>query len=137
MSYRNRTPLGGSILGVFTSTVFLLGYFLMGCVREVSQYGPEYHPEFHIDFLRQLLGFGEFGHIKWSMLSAVAALASIGLFFGVLGYVFEHISLRVSVTKPLVFRDYWSSVHLLGRSDTSEYSDLDRKLSIWSFRKKG
>lgn len=136
LSYRNRTPLGGLILGLFTSTVFVLGYLLMGCVREVSQYGPDYRPEAHLYFLRQLVGPGEFGYVKYSLLSAVFAISSTGLFFGMLGYVFEHISLQVTETQPCVFRDYWSNVHLLGKSDRREYDFLDRKLSSWSIGKK-
>jgi hypothetical protein len=78
--------------------------------------------------------FGEFGSLP-SIISAVLAIASIGLFFGLLGYVFEHISLQVSVIQPRLFRDYWSNIHFLGKSDKREFSSLDRKLSSWSIRK--
>jgi len=57
-------------------------------------------------------------------------------FFGLLGYVFEHISLRITVTHPRLFRDYWSNIHFLGKSDKREQSSLDRRLSSWSIRKK-
>jgi hypothetical protein len=124
VSYVNRNPLGGLILGIFTSTVFILGFFLMGSVY----WGPAF-------FLGEMLGFGVFGHIRWGLLSAVLAVASVGLFFGTLGYVFRNISLSVSVQQPRIFRDYWSNIHLLGKSGKREYSDLDRKLRSWSFRK--
>lgn len=125
VSYANRNPLGGLVLGVFTSSVFILGFFLMGCIWESPLY-----------FLEYMIGFGPFGHIKWGLLSAILAMASVGLFFGTLGYVFEHISLSDSVTQPRVFRDYWSNIHLLGKSGKREYSTLDRRLSSWSFRKR-
>lgn len=136
LSFRTRTPLGGLLLGLFASTAFLLGYLFMGCVTEVSQYGPDHSPEEHLKFLTQLVGSDEFAYVKWSLLSAVSAISSIGLFFGMLGYIFEHISLEVTVTQPGVFRDYWSNVHLLGKSDRQEYHALDRKLSSWSIGKK-
>ena len=71
------------------------------------------------------------------LLSAITALASIGLFFGTLGYIFGHISMEVNVTRPRIFRDYWSNINLLGKSSQREYQNLDRKLGSWSFRKKG
>ncbi len=148
MSYRNKTPLGGFFLGVFTSTSFLLGFFLMTCVWELvtplweileilaqGMYPYIVGPigkEFGLSLLTELLS--SYGP---GMLSAVFAFTSIGLFFGLLGYVFGHISLHVSATQPRVFRDYWSSIHLLGKSDRREYRRFDRKLSSWSPRKRG
>ena len=128
LSYRNRTPLGGFFLGVFTSVSAFLGFFLMTCVWYMVRAGTDQ------GLMEALAALSSRG---LSILSAISALATIGLFFGLLGYVFGHISLRVSVTQPRVFRDYWSSVHLLGKSDKREYSDLDRRLSGWSIRKKG
>lgn len=137
MSYGNRTPVGGLFFGLLTSTSFLLGFFLMACVWELAFFhpyviGPIGIEEYGLFLLTEVLS--SYGP---GMLSAVFAFASIGLFFGLLGYIFGHISLHVSVTQPRVFRDYWSSIHLLGKSDRREYSDLDRRLSSWSFRKKG
>jgi hypothetical protein len=83
------------------------------------------------EFLSEVFGFGSLP----SIISAVLAIASIGLFFGLLGYVSEHISLEVSVIQPRLFRDYWSNIHILGKSDKREYSSLDRKLSSWSIGK--
>jgi len=136
MSYGNRTPLGGFFLGVFTSTSFLLGFFLMTCIWELSTSHPyvigPIGKEYGLFLLMEVLySYGP------SMLSAVFAFASIGLFFGVLGYMFGHISLQETVTQPRVFRDYWSSIHLLGKSVRRECSHLDRKLSSWSLRRKG
>ena len=130
LSYGNKTPLGGLLLGVFTSASALLGFFLMTCVWYMVERASTTELELK-ELTKALFSIGP------SMLSAVSAIASIGLFFGLLGYVFKHISLQVSVTQPRVFRDYWSSVHLLGKSDKREYSDLDRRLSSWGIRKKG
>lgn len=135
LSYGNRTPLGGFVLGLFTSTSFLLGFFFMTCIWELSTtqlivIGPVGR-DFGLFLLSDVLSLYGPG-----MLSAVLAFASIGLFFGLLGYVSEHTSLQVSVTKPYLFRDYWSSIHNLGKSDRRAYHSLDRKLSSWSLRKK-
>jgi len=135
MSYGNRTPLGGFFLGIYASTSFLLGFFVMTCVWELATVHPyvvgPVGKEYGLFLLMQVLS--DYG---LHMLSAVFAFGSIGLFFGLLGYVSGHISLHVSVTQPSVFRDYWSSIHLLGKSDRREYDSFDRKLSSWSFRKK-
>jgi len=136
MSYGNRTPLGGFFLGVFTSTSFLLGFFLMTCIWELSTSHPyvigPIGREYGLFLLMDVLSSYGIG-----MLSAVFAFTSIGLFFGLLGYVFGHTSLHVSATQPRVFRDYWSSIHLLGKSDRRECRRFDRKLSSWSLRRKG
>jgi hypothetical protein len=135
ISYGNRTPIGGFFLGVFTSASFLLGFFLMTCIWELSSshfyaIGP-IGKEFGLSLLMGVLhSYGT------GMLTAVSALASIGLFFGLLGYVVGHVSLQDSVARLSVFRDYWSSIHLLGKSERREYIYLDRRLSSWSIRKK-
>ena len=136
MGYGNRSPLGGLFLGLFTSTSFLLGFFLMTCVWELATFhpyviGPIGREDGLFLLMEVLYSYGP------GMLSAVFAFASIGLFFGVLGYVFGHISLQESVAQPRVFRDYWSSIHLLGKSVRREYSRLDRKFSSWSIRRMG
>lgn len=135
LSYGNKTPLGGFFFGLFTSTSFLLGFFLMTCVWELSTFHPyivgPVGREYGLFILTEILN--SYGP---GMLSAVFAFASTGLFFGALGYVFGHTSLQASVSQPRVFRDYWSNVHLLGKSDRREYPQLDRKLSGWGIRKK-
>jgi hypothetical protein len=135
LSYGNRTPLGGLFFGLFTSVAFLLGFFLMSCVWELSNYHPYIVGPVGIDqgltvLLKVLSSYGP------GMLAAVSAFASVGLFFGVLGYISGHISPQASSTQPHAFRDYWSSVSLLGKSDRREYSTFDRKLSSWSFRRR-
>lgn len=57
-------------------------------------------------------------------LSAMIALCSIGLFYGLLGYVFGHISLDAPFTQPRIFRDYWSSVLQLGKATTENTAAL-------------
>jgi len=135
LSYGNRTPSGGLFFGLFTSFSFLLGFFLMSCVWELSTSHPyiigPVGKDRGLTILLNLLGaYGP------GMLSAVSAFASIGLFFGILGYILGHISPQVSSAKPHAFRDYWSSIHLLGKSDRREYNTLDRKLNSWSLRKR-
>ena len=148
MSYGNRSPSGGFFLGVFASITFLLGFFVMTCVWELYQpfsvtpspFQPGEHPyiigpvgfsEGSLDLLTRILS--SYGP---QMLSAVFAFASIGLFFGTFGYVSSRISLHASTTQPRIFRDYWSSVLQLGKSEKREFDSFDRKLSTWSFRKR-
>jgi len=130
-SYKNKTPLGGFFLGAFASLCFFLGNTLFICVSELGFSISQGHPA-----TGQILAYVLLALKLPSLISAVAAIASIGLFFGLLGYVFEHISLRVTVTHPRLFRDYWSNIHFLGKSDKREQSSLDRRLSSWSIRKK-
>jgi hypothetical protein len=125
LSYGNGTPLGGFLLGLFTSVSFLLGFFLRTCVCHMVEYGRSSDvyllPKVLVPYVPRLS-------------SAVLAIASLGLFFGLLGYVFGHTPLRLSVTEPRIFRDYWSSIHRLGKSDRREYDNMDRKLGVWSFK---
>ena len=142
MSYGNRSPSGGFFLGVFASITFLLGFFVMTCVWELYQpfsvtpsplqpgehpyiVGPVGFSEGSLGLLTRILS--SFG---LQMLSAVFAFASIGLFFGTFGYVSNHISLHASTTQPRIFRDYWSSVLQLGKSEKREFDSFDRKLKI-------
>jgi hypothetical protein len=136
LSYGNRTPVGGLFLGLFTSIAFLLGFFLMTCVWELSNYHPYIVGPVGIEqgLTVLLIVLSSYGP---GMLSAVLGFASIGLFFGVLGYVFGHTLPQSSSAQPRVFRDYWSSINLLGKSDRREYSTLDRRLSSLSLRKGG
>ncbi len=149
MSYGNRSPSGGLFMGIFASVVFLLGFFVMTCVWELSSpYSltpSPFKPGELLPYIIGPVGFSEGGldlltrvlsSYGLQMLSAVFAFASIGLFFGTFGYISGRISLHASTTQPRVFRDYWSSVLRLGKSDRREFDSFDRKLSTWSFRKR-
>jgi len=131
LSYGNRSPTGGLILGFFTSISFILGLFVTICTWELSE-AISANRDWTLDFLGRILSVYGIG-----FLSATLALCSIGLFCGLLGYVFGHISLDVPFAQPRIYRDYWSSVLQLGKSDKREFSSLDRKLSSWSWGKKG
>jgi hypothetical protein len=135
LSYGNRSPAGGLFFGLFTSTAFLLGFFLMTCVWELSNFHPIIIGSVGIRqglvvLMQVLSSYGP------GMLSAVLAFGSLGLFFGVLGYVFGHISPTMSSSQPFAFRDYWSSINLLGKSDRREYKTFDRRLSSWGLRRR-
>jgi hypothetical protein len=131
LSYGNRSPVGGLVLGFFASTSFILGLFVTICNWELSV-AITAKRDWTLGFLGEILSVYGLG-----FLSAALALSSIGLFCGLLGYVFGHISIDVPFTQPRIFRDYWSSVLQLGKSDKREYVSLDRKLSSWSLVKKG
>jgi hypothetical protein len=129
ISYRNRTPVGGFVIGLFTSLSFLLGDIISLCVLNITiATNPQ---NLSLAFLIEYLSNYGLG-----LLSGIIAIASVGFFFGLLGYVFQNISLKEPTTKPLLFRDYWSSVHLLGKSERREYNDLDRKFGTWRFQKR-
>ncbi len=131
LSYGNRSPVGGLVLGFFASISFILGLFVSICSWELSE-AVVANRDWTLGFLGGFLSAYGTG-----FLSAAVALCSIGLFCGLLGYVFGHISTDVSFTQPRIFRDYWSSVLQLGKSDKREDSYLDRKLSSWSLGKEG
>jgi len=131
LSYGNRSPVGGLVLGFFASISFILGLLVTICNWELSA-AIAANRDWTLGFLGEFLSVYGVG-----FLSAAMALCSIGLFCGLLGYVFGHISMDAPSTQPRIFRDYWSSVLQLGKSDKREYSYLDRKLSSWSLGKKG
>jgi hypothetical protein len=131
LSYGNRSPAGGLIMGLFASISFILGLFMTICIWEMSV-AIAGNRDWTLGFLGSILSIYGTG-----FLSATFALCSVGLFCGLLGYVFGHISVDAPFTQPRVFRDYWSSVLQLGKSVKREYSDLDRRLSSWSLGKKG
>ncbi|MCK5628154.1 hypothetical protein KAI12_01690 [Candidatus Bathyarchaeota archaeon] len=132
-SYSNRRLIGGFLLGLFTSTSFLLGFFLMTIILEVSIFFST-GPIGEVPGLSLLLGLlSQYG---LGMLLMVLAFASTGFFFGLVGYIFGNTLPRVLEKKqPYLFRDYWSSVHSLGKSDRREYPYLDRRLRPWNLTK--
>lgn len=132
ISFYNKTPSGGLFYGLFTSICFLIGNLVTVVFIEynliiensitdqgftlflglISDYVPE--------FISFIMGFG-----------------SLGLFFGLLGYVFHRTSTEIIQYPPIYYRDYWSSIHLLGKSQRREYSELDRRFATSSLKLKG
>jgi hypothetical protein len=61
-------------------------------------------------------------------LSSVLAFTSIGMFFGLVGYIFDKYFLEKPIEEAFIFRDYWSNVYLMGKNRRRELSELDQKL---------
>ena len=70
-------------------------------------------------------------------ISFIIAFTTLGLFFGLMGYVFDKTSLETILSPPLHYRDYWSSIHSLGKSRKREEYKLDRRFGADSFKIKG
>ncbi|MGD8545924.1 MAG: hypothetical protein PVH12_07090 [Candidatus Bathyarchaeota archaeon] len=129
ISYRNGSPTGGFFLGLFTSTSFLVGFFLMTIILELStMYSTGPLGELPgLSFLLSLFSSHGLG-----MVSMVVAFASMGLFFGLLGYIFGRtLPIFFTQKQPYLFRDYWSNIYSLGKNERREYPYLDRKPSTW------
>jgi len=133
ISFHNKTPSGGILYGVFTSVSFLLGQFLSIVIVELSLLagGSGALDEGFPVFVRVVSVYVP------NMVAFAVAFASLGLFFGLLGYIFGRSSPDTVLNAPRSYRDYWSSIHHLGKSEKREYSDLDRRFSSWSATKKG
>ena len=131
--YLNKTPIGGLLYGLFTSISFLLGEFLTVVILEITLLvgGGDFSERAFLVFLQIVSTYAP------NMASFAFAFASLGLFFGLLGYVFSLSSAGVVINPPRSYRDYWSSIHHLGKSEKREYSDLDRRFSSWGITKKG
>lgn len=130
--FNNKTPLGGLFYGLFTSISFLLGNLLTIVFFEFSlvvangslaERGLDIFLVLVADYVPEMVSF-------------VAAFASLGLFFGILGYVFNRSSPETILGPLRHYRDYWSSIHALGKSDKREYSDLDRRFGRFNVTKK-
>lgn len=112
LSFLNRTPLGGVIIGFSLSGSYWIG-FLTGLLTKI-QFGS------NMDVLKQ---YGPYA------LYVSAAFASLGLFFGVLGYFTEHLFVENPIVETYVFRDYWSNVYNLGKNVRREYQGLDQRMT--------
>lgn len=132
VSFYNKSPLGGFFYGLFTSIVFLTGNLLTVVFEEyfvilnevITDQGFLLFLNLISTFIPELISF-------------VIGFASLGLFFGLLGYIFHLASPETILNPPLYYRDYWSSIHSLGKSIKREYSDLDRRFRTSSVNPRG
>jgi len=127
LSFKNRSVLGGFLLGIYATTSFVLGFFLMTIVIDINLYfstGTNQIPSLSILInLVSAYGFGIF--------FMEIAYAGTGLFFGLLGYIFENALPHVIEKKqPYLYRDYWSNIHKFNKNKRKESPYLDRRLSF-------
>lgn len=132
LCFNNKTPIGGLFYGIFTSTSFLLGNLLMAVFIEINLILSNSIME-----QRSLaLLLGVISGVLPEMISFIAAFACLGLFFGLLGYIYNLSSPNTIISQPRHYRDYWSSIHSLGKSEKREYNDLDRRFGGFSLTKR-
>lgn len=131
--YLNKTPIGGLFYGLFTSISFLLGEFLTIVIVEITLIvgGANFLEEAFSVFLQTVSAYA------LNMASFAFAFVSLGLFFGLLGYIFSFSSAEAVINPPRTYRDYWSSIHQLGKSEKREYRNLDRRFSSWRINREG
>ena len=96
VSYLIKHPIGGLIFGLYVAIAFLLGLLFFAIT--------EYINGFDIHILFQYFSLPPSGKLL-SVLSAVFALSLLGLFSGLIGYVFEKFSVVYHESKPIIFRD--------------------------------
>jgi len=160
LSYFSRNPKGGVIIAILIIAAFFMGYLCfeifqvsINPVKGSSNYLPRKVLE-HIYrndpwgaairdssgkwiyfFLTNTLSFSEFGRLP-SIISTTIAFSSIGFLFGSFGYIFQRLKTSKPKTYPLIFRDYWSQIYNWGKSNETEYPQLDRNLDPWKTEKR-
>jgi hypothetical protein len=112
LSFVNRSIIGGFVLGLTQSLAYWIG-FLTG-VLITGTFGSS---------LVVLDVFGMYA------LTVITAFSVTGLFFGLLGYIANHMFFEGNLVESYVFRDYWSNVYTLGKNNKREYIDIDRRLT--------
>ena len=112
LSFLNRSPIGGSIIGLSISGTYWVG-FLTGLLIKL-QFSS------NTEALRQ---YGPYA------LYVSLAFSTLGLFFGSLGYMTERLFVENPVVETYVYSDYWSNVLSLGKSNRREYPDIDRRMT--------
>lgn len=112
LSFLNRSMAGGMVIGLSLSGSYWVG-FLTGLLIKL-QFSS------NTDALR---AYGPYA------LYVSATFSALGLFFGFLGYLTEHLFVENPNVETYVFRDYWSSVLSLGKSSRREFQDLDRRMT--------
>ena len=128
LSFKNKNALGGFFLGIYTTASFLLGLFLMLIIFELNVF-------FSSGIVGEVPGFSlileVFSKYGFGMLWLFLSYALLGLFFGLVGYIFDNTLPKiVEIKQPYLYRDYWSSVLGLGKNVKGDYPYLDRKLSF-------
>ena len=133
VSFLNKKPLGGLFYGLFTSMSLLIGnlltvlfieYSLIFTENSIAEQGLSIFISIIQTYIPEFISF-------------IIAFTTLGLFFGLMGYVFDNSSLETILNPPLHYRDYWSSIHSLGKSRKREYDKLDRRFGTDSFKIRG
>jgi hypothetical protein len=115
ISYKNKSPVDGLIVGASISSTYWIGFL----VRTVEIYRA---PKWGLYSSIQAVRIYDSG-----ALSSIIAFASMGMFFGLLGRIYDRLILEKPIEEVYVFRDYWSNVYSLGKNMRREISDLDQR----------
>lgn len=112
LSFMNRSPIGGIIIGLSLSGTYWVG-FLTGLLIKLQFRS-------NTEALRL---YGPYA------LYVSIAFSTLGLFFGSLGYMTERLFVENPVVETYIYRDYWSNVLSLGKSNRREYPNIDRRMT--------
>ena len=123
LAYFSRHPLSGFVIGLYIALTFLIGLLFFAVTKWLGG---------NTRILYQYFNFDPQHGALISVISAVIAVASLGIFSGLLGYVFARFAPSSFESKPIIFRDYWSQFHSFGKSKNPEYQDFDRRLAGWN-----
>jgi len=116
LSYWSQSLVEGFIAGASLSSTFWIGFLF----RTIEIFrAPKWGLPNKIAVLR-IYGVGA--------LSSILAFSFMGLFFGLLGRIYDSLFLEKKIEEVFVFRDYWSNVYSLGKNNRREVKDLDQKL---------
>jgi hypothetical protein len=135
LSYLSRSLFSGLFIGVSVSTAFMLGFLVGGLIILPHEFAYDswYKPQdptwtLYTSILYLLQNFF-FLMGGFRILRVIFAYSSLGMFFGLFGYISQRLFMEEPVTKVYAFRDYWSSVFRLGRNIRREDRTLDQRLS--------
>ncbi|MBD3207165.1 hypothetical protein GF319_12590 [Candidatus Bathyarchaeota archaeon] len=144
VSYRSRSIISGSLIGLSTITTWFAGFLLGGLIILPDDYFhritietiPDYPPFITAgrDMLRLFIWKNP------AIFQLFLAFLLLGSFFGLFGYISEKLFTIKPISQLYVLRDYWSSIYGLRRNKRIESNSLDRQFSMtrlsWGFNVK-
>ena len=111
LSFLNRSPIGGIIIGLSLSGSYWIG-FITGLLINF-RFSSSIEP---------LKLFGPYASY------VTGAFSTLGLFFGLLGFISEQLFFENPNLEAYIFRDYWSNVFSLGKNNRREIRNLDQRM---------
>ena len=115
ISYSRKSLFEGLITGTSISSTYWIGFLF----RTVEIYRDHIWGFSNSIQVLRIYGGGA--------LCSIIAFASIGLFFGLLGRIYDRLFQEKQVEEVYIFRDYWSNINSLGKNSLREIKDLDQR----------
>ncbi len=109
LSYWSQSLVEGFTAGASLSSTFWIGFLF----RTIEIFrAPKWGLLNNKEVVLRIYGVGA--------LSSILAFSFMGLFFGLLGRIYDSLFLEKKIEEVFVFRDYWSNVYSLGKNNRRE-----------------